>query len=92
LDTLQHMRALQVPNGLACPIRLITVSPMGTQHCGSRWGRTKYAEDASLQVRVNLLPFRGEPETPSRELLEFATVEEAKGVFVGCSFITDIMD
>jgi hypothetical protein len=33
---------------------------------------TKYAKDALLLVSIELFPFRGKPEIPNRELLEFA--------------------
>jgi hypothetical protein len=37
-------------------------------------------------VSVELFSFRGEPDIPNGELLELATGEITKGLFVGCSF------
>jgi hypothetical protein len=36
-----------------------------------------------LLMSVELFPFRGELEIPDRELLELATSEGAKGLFIG---------
>jgi hypothetical protein len=58
-----------------------------------RLGRTRYAKGALLLGSVELLPFRDEPGIPrSRSLLEVATATGAKSLFVGRSFITDVMD
>jgi hypothetical protein len=69
--------------------RLNDVIPMGTQHRDARWGRARYAKDVLLLVSVELFPFR---DITDRELLERATGEGAKGMFVWCSCNTDAMD
>jgi hypothetical protein len=43
-------------------------------------------------VSVELFPSRGELEIPNGELLELATGEGIKGLFVGCSFTTNVID
>jgi hypothetical protein len=72
---------------LPSPTRPNDVIPMGTQHLGAR-----HAKDVLLLVSVEVFPFRGEPEIPNRELLELTTGEGTKGLFVGCSCTTDVMD
>ena len=42
--------------------RLNDVIPMGTQHRGTRWGRTRHAKDFLLRVSVTLFPYRGKLE------------------------------
>jgi ribosomal protein S17E len=65
---------------------------LGTQYCCARRGGTRYAKDVLLLVSVELFLFRGEPEIPNRELLQLATGERTKELFVGCSFTTDVRD
>jgi hypothetical protein len=43
-------------------------------------------------VSVELFPFRGDLESPNRELLKLAAGEGTMGLFFGCSFTTDAMD
>jgi hypothetical protein len=43
-------------------------------------------------VSVELVPFWGEPGIPNREFLKLVTDEGSKGLFVGCSPTTDVMD
>jgi hypothetical protein len=74
------------------PIRPYDIISMGMQHRGARWIRTRYANDVLLLMRIEMLPFRGKPEIPNRELLELGTGEGNKDLFVGCSFTTDVMD
>jgi hypothetical protein len=51
------------------------------------------AEQSVLFVAsVELFPFRDEPEIRNGELLELATGEGTKVLFVGCSFTTGVMD
>jgi hypothetical protein len=64
---------------------------MGTQHRGTRRGRTRNAKDFLLLVRSSFIPFRGKPYIPERKLLELATGEGTKSKLVGCSFTTDMM-
>jgi hypothetical protein len=44
-----------------------------------------------LLVSVKLFPFRSEPEIPNRELLERATGEGSKGLFVRSSYTTNLV-
>jgi hypothetical protein len=73
------------------PTRLNDVIPMGTQHRGAMWDRERYAEDFLLLMSVDVFPFRGDPDIPNRELLELATGEGTKGLFIGCSCTADVM-
>jgi hypothetical protein len=69
----------------------LSEADLGTQHRGARWGSTRYAKDALLLVSVKLFPFGGDAEIQNKELLELATGEATKDLFVG-SFTTDMMD
>jgi hypothetical protein len=65
---------------------------MGPQHRGTRWGQGNVRKDFLLLVSIELFPFRGEPEIPNSELLELATNEGTKVLFVGCSCTTDVIN
>jgi hypothetical protein len=59
---------------------------------GGAEGRTRCTQDFLLMVSVELFPFRGDLESPNRELLKLAAGEGTMGLFFGCSFTTDAMD
>jgi hypothetical protein len=67
----------------------LSESNLGSQHRDARWGRTAYTKDVLLLVSVELFPFRGKSEISDRELLELATGEGTRVLFVRCSFTTD---
>lgn len=71
----------------------------GNWYCRFRVGSILFLLSCSIKngawpvlVSVELFPFRGEPEVPNRELLELATNEGIKGLFIECSFAPDVMD
>jgi hypothetical protein len=83
--------SITVHASITSPTRLNDIVPMGTQHRGTRWGRARCAKDFLLLMRVELKPFRGEPDIPNRKRLELATGEGTKGLFLRCSFTTDVV-
>jgi hypothetical protein len=51
-----------------------------------------YTKDILPPSNVELFPFRDEADILNRELLELAAGEGSKGLFVGCTCTTDVMD
>jgi hypothetical protein len=68
------------------------VIPMATQHRGARWDKTRFTNDVLGLARVELFPFRCEPDIPDRELLELAAGEITKDLLMGCRCTRDVMD
>jgi hypothetical protein len=88
----QRLGSIAAHASFASLIRLNDVILMGTQHCGARWGRIRHAKDVLRLVKFELFPFPSEPENPNRHLLQLAMGKGSKGLHVGCSFATDVLD